>query len=236
MSRQTSPASAAPSASPRPARFGLAIVSSLAVLIAAISIGVYAGSSLDRLAAESRVSIAHPYVLAPPVVQIAFYVHVVAASLALLLGPFQFIRRLRDRHRSAHRVTGRVYLGAVWAAAVAALVIAPFNSAGTIGTWGFAILAVLWATSGLMAYRAARRGRFDAHRAWMLRNYALTFAAVTLRLWLPVLMAGYGAVTGADADTAFLWAYHIVPFLCWVPNLLVAEWLIRRRGLPSLLP
>ena len=36
-----------------------------------------------------------------------------------------------------------------------------------------------------------------------------------------------------EFDSAFANAYAAVPFLCWLPNLVLAEWLIRRRGLPS---
>jgi hypothetical protein len=69
----------------------------------------------------------------------------------------------------------------------------------------------------------------------MIRNFALTYAAVTLRLWLALLIAGQGVfATGQfDAGAAFTNAYVIVPFLCWVPNILVAELLIARWGLPS---
>jgi predicted membrane protein DUF2306 len=72
-----------------------------------------------------------------------------------------------------------------------------------------------------------------SHRAWMMRNFALTYAAVTLRLWLGLLI-GLQAIPGDfDFESAFANAYGVVPFLAWLPNLVVAEWLIRRRGLPS---
>jgi hypothetical protein len=58
----------------------------------------------------------------------------------------------------------------------------------------------------------------------MVRNFALTFAAVTLRLYLGVFMA---------AGARFEDVYPLLAWLCWVPNLLLAEWLFnsRRRGL-----
>ena len=54
----------------------------------------------------------------------------------------------------------------------------------------------------------------------MTRNFALTFAAVTLRLQMPLLAMGFGEEMG----------YRIVAWSCWIPNLLVAEWLVRRAG------
>jgi hypothetical protein len=69
----------------------------------------------------------------------------------------------------------------------------------------------------------------------MIRNYAFTYAAVTLRVWLGVLILVQVPFVdaGTDFDALFANAYNAVPFLCWVPNMFVAEWLIRRRGLPS---
>jgi hypothetical protein len=54
----------------------------------------------------------------------------------------------------------------------------------------------------------------------MIRSYSLTFAAVTLRVWLPIgLMAGLSSTD----------AYQAVAWVCWVPNLVVAEWVILRQ-------
>jgi hypothetical protein len=55
----------------------------------------------------------------------------------------------------------------------------------------------------------------------MIRNFALTFAAVTLRLWLPA-----SVVSGVP----FGIAYAIVAWLCWLPNLAVAEWMLGREA------
>lgn len=98
-----------------------------------------------------------------------------------------------------------------------------------------ASLALLWGYSALRALRAIRNRDTRSHQAWMIRNFALTFAAVTLRLWVGSLTAVLVVIGGPDANqaAAFTNAYNAVPFLCWLPNLVVAEWLIRRRGLPS---
>jgi uncharacterized membrane protein len=225
-------------AAPRPARrsrFGWGTVAVLAFLIAFISLATYGSATLESLAVDEP-SVAAPYVDAPALVRAALYLHIVAASIALLLGPLQFLRGLRNRAPRVHRGTGRVYLVAVVCAGLSALVIAPYNSAGLVGVFGFGLLAVFWLVTAWYAYRSARQREIPTHQAWMIRNYALTFAAVTLRLWLPVLMGIQVGLGGQEVDTVeiFFNAYAIVPFLCWVPNLLVAEWLIRRRGLPGL--
>jgi hypothetical protein len=84
---------------------------------------------------------------------------------------------------------------------------------------GFGLLAVLWFFTGLQGYRMARSGRITAHRQWMIRNFALTLAAVTLRKWMPLMLG---------LHLPFRPTYITVSWICWVPNLLIAEWLVCR--------
>lgn len=162
-----------------------------------------------------------------PDMQIAFqarpwliYTHVFASVVALALGPLQFSATLRRRRIALHRWAGRAYLGVgVLLGGASGLGLAFFAHGGPVARWGFGLLALGWLASGALALRAVRRGRIDAHRRWMLRNYALTLAAVTLRLLLPASMA-----LGLDFDRS----YAAIAWLCWVPNLLAAQWLIGR--------
>ena len=113
---------------------------------------------------------------------------------------------------------GRVYLLAgVLPSAVAAIPVAVW-SGRPLTQIGLTTAAVLWLITGGLAYRAARRRDFIAHRAWMMRSYSLTFAAVTVRLIaLPLFF-----VTQDPVVTITL------TFWSWVLNLMVAEWLVRR--------
>ena len=148
------------------------------------------------------------------------YTHVFASVVALALGPFQFSARLRARHLALHRWSGRLYLGVgVLAGGPAGLFMAAHAFGGPAARLGFVCLALGWLYTGLRAYLAIRARNIVSHRRWMVRNFALTFAAVTLRLWLPVSMA---------SGLAFELAYPVIAWLCWVPNLLVAELLFNR--------
>lgn len=215
-------------------RIGWTAVALTSLAIAGYSLALYAQGSLQTMAA-AEVGLAGAYASAPGIVQVAFFGHIVTACLALLLGPWQFSRWLRDRYRRAHRWVGRTYLVSVGLGSGTALVIAPYNSAAMVGFFGFGGLAVLWALTAFRGYQAVRRRDLAGHQAWMIRNYALTYAATTLRLWMGILIVVQLPFAGPDADpdALFATAYHAVPFLCWLPNLVVAEWLIRRRGLPS---
>lgn len=153
---------------------------------------------------------------------LAFYAHVFGASLALLIGPWQWLPGLRQRRPKLHRWLGRVYLlGGVLVGGLSGLVLAFQAFGGPLSQIGFGLLALLWLVSGWRAYRAIRQGRVDEHRRWMLRNFALACAAVTLRLYLPLAF-----VSGLPLAPA----YAAIAWLCWVPNLLWAEWHIRRTA------
>lgn len=141
--------------------------------------------------------------------------HVFASVVAVALGPLQFATRLRAARPRLHRWTGRVYLGlGVLVGGVAGFYMAFHAFAGPIAQLGFGLLALAWLYTGLRAYLAIRRGDVASHRRWMVRNFALTLAAVTLRLWLPGLI-----ISGLEFETA----YRAVAWLCWVPNVLLAE-------------
>lgn len=147
---------------------------------------------------------------------VGIYLHIFGSVIALILGPFQFFQYLRQRYTNTHRWLGRVYLLAgVLVGGLAGLYMSAFAYGGIIAKLGFATLAVLWLYTGLRAYLAVRNGAINEHRQWMIRNFALTFAAVMLRLYLPAFMS-----TGIE----FSLAYAIISWLCWVPNLIVAEW------------
>lgn len=151
---------------------------------------------------------------------IAGWMHTLGGAIAVVLGPWQFLSRVRVRWPRVHVWTGRVYLFAVLSGALGGLYFAPTSVGGNPGVIGFGILAVFWLYTGAQAYVSARRRDFVAHRRWMIRNYSLTFAAVTLRLELGLLQ-----LSGLNFDVAF----SIVAWSSWVLNWLVAEMWLRRK-------
>jgi len=189
----------------------------------------YLTESLRGLSGDEG-GIAANYVDRSAAIQAAFYVHVIFGGLALLLSPVQFVARLRAAAPHVHRTCGRVVFASIGLAGVAGAVLSTTNLAGPIGTAGFGALAVLWAGVAVMALRAIRRGDVDAHRGWVIRTFALTYAAVTLRLWLGLLIGVQVGAAGVAEQLAFDRAYAVVPFLCWVPNVIVAELYLRRRS------
>lgn len=150
----------------------------------------------------------------------AFYIHITFGGIALLTGWTQFSQRLRNKYLNTHRLIGKVYVVSVFLSSISGLFISFFATGGIVSVLGFALLAMFWFVTVAMAYISILKGDIIQHQKWMIRNYALTFAAVTLRIWLP-LMAGF-------VFHDFIVAYRIVAWLCWIPNLIVAELIIRK--------
>lgn len=144
--------------------------------------------------------------------------HVAGAATALIVSPFQFIPGLRSRRLGVHRWLGRLYVLACVFGGACGLVLSFASTAGPIAGLGFGSLAVIWLFVTVRAWLLARAGRYDEHRRWMIRSFALTFAAVTLRIYLPLSQV---------AGLPFMESYRVIAWLAWVPNLLVAEFYLR---------
>ena len=151
-------------------------------------------------------------VLQSPVWSLAFYLHIAGGGIALICGWPQFVKNWRAKNLSLHRLLGRIYVIAVFASGLAGLYIAFFATGGRAAVLGFLFLAIAWLITTLMAYITIKKKAIEHHQAWMIRSFALTFAAVTLRLWLPLMDIGL--------DMKFSIAYPIVAWLCWVQSLL----------------
>lgn len=190
-------------------RLGWAVMAFLAV-----GVGVYA---LAMLAAPTYGA---PFLAGRiAAMPLAVYGHIAGGAVAMILGAFQVNAMLRQRSLKRHRWLGRVYVIAVLIGAPAGLALAAVSEGGWIAHLGFGLLAVLWFGTTAMAYVQIRQRNILSHQQWMIRSYALTLAAVTLRLYLPASL-----VSGLSFEAA----YPAISWLCWVPNLIVAEWLIQR--------
>jgi uncharacterized membrane protein len=149
---------------------------------------------------------------------VAAFMHFGGGAIALAVGTLQFSARLRSRMVSMHRWLGRVYVASIIASGSSGFVLAVNSSGGPWARWGFALLALGWLATTLNGYRLIRQRQIAGHRAWMIRSYALTLAAVTLRCYVPLAQF---------MEWPMSTAYPAIAWLCWVPNLIVAEVLIR---------
>lgn len=150
-----------------------------------------------------------------------FYSHIGGGGLALLLGWTQFHKKWRTRRPGLHRTIGKIYVLSALLSALAGFCIGFVATGGVIAQSGFVSLGAIWFFTTLSAYRDIKNGDIARHERMMIYSYAACFAAVTLRLWLPLL------IWANQGD--FLPAYRLVAWLCWVPNLAVAWWMVKGR-------
>jgi hypothetical protein len=153
--------------------------------------------------------------------EISFWVHVFTSMVPLLAGFTQFSGWVLRRHRRLHRAMGKTYVFTVlFVTGPASLVMAFYANGGITSRIAFATLALLWLTTTAMGWRRALSRDWETHREWMIRSYALTLSAITLRAWKYLIVFAF-APPPMDA-------YRIVAWLGFVPNIVFAELWIRR--------
>ena len=153
---------------------------------------------------------------------IGFYGHIMFGGLALLIGWIQFSKKLRNANLERHRTIGKIYVISAVISGTCGIYIGFYATGGTISALGFISLGLIWLYTTLKAYFAIRKGDLTLHQGLMIYSYAACFAAVTLRIWLPLLTVALGD---------FVIAYRFVAWLCWVPNIIFAYFWVRRKGL-----
>lgn len=159
----------------------------------------------------------------------AYYAHVLAAGAILTLGFFQLNTRISLKWRKLHRIVGKCYAyGILFFAAPGGLVMSFFIERGPWVLLSFILQCTCWFAFTAMAVIKIRKGDVVEHRKWMWRSYALTFAAVTLRLYVFFSTSSY--------DLTQPEAYGIIAWMSWVVNLVVVEIYLRvyNKGVPVL--
>ncbi len=201
------------------------IITRVLVLLLAIGVGIYAiiqyGLYSPQQAGLVSIKLRQPDFHLEPWIYV-LYAHIATGVLALVIGPFQlFLKPADPRRERRHRLFGYVYVIAVTVSGIVNLYLAPFATGGWTTGLGFFLLDVLWVSTTWIALAKIVKNKVRDHKEWMLRSYALTFAAVSLRLWLPLLLFVYHG--------NFVAAYQVVAWLCWTLNLLVIEGYIQLR-------
>jgi hypothetical protein len=153
---------------------------------------------------------------------IAFYGHISFGGISLLTGWTQFSRELRRRYISWHRRLGKIYVISALISAGCGIYLSFHATGGWVTGLGFFLLGISWIYFTVRAYTSVRASDLTRHEGYMIYSFAACFAAVTLRIWMPLLVLIFGE---------FLTAYRIVAYLCWIPNLIFAYFWVRRRGL-----
>ncbi len=146
----------------------------------------------------------------------AYYSHVLVAGAILVVGFFQVNTRFSLKWPQWHRAFGRFYVyGILFFAAPGGLVMSFFIQRGPWVLASFVIQSALWFLFTVIAVKKILNGNISEHRKWMWRSYALTFAAVTLRLYTFAFTSSFDLTQPS--------AYGIIAWLSWLLNLIFIE-------------
>jgi len=153
--------------------------------------------------------------------RMAFFVHVFSSMFVLAAGFTQFSPLIMRRYKPVHRAMGKCYVALIlFVTGPASFIMALLANGGLSSRIAFTCLSLLWMYTTARAWQTALARQFAQHRQWIYRSYALTLSALTLRGWKWLLITLF--------HLRPLNAYMIVAWLGFVPNLLLAEWLIRK--------
>ncbi|MFD0696764.1 DUF2306 domain-containing protein [Paenibacillus sp. GCM10027628] len=176
--------------------------------------------ALSRIKLNSAVPYQFPLLL----------VHIFISFIALGIGWIQFIPSLRQKQARIHRFVGRIYLGCIAIGGATGIVVGLFEES-YIRQLAFWTLAVLWLFTGWKGYRSALRRNFEAHRSWMIRNYAMTMVAVSARIVTPICIllyfAAHGNSAGGDIAMVLGKVLEVNIWLGLVINVVISEWTLQ---------
>lgn len=157
----------------------------------------------------------------------AFYVHILAGPVTLLLGPVLLSATFRRKYPAWHRSLGKLQVSLVLLlVAPSGLAMAWHAQTGTSAAVSFGLLSIVTTVAVTCGWRAAVARRFGVHRAWMLRTYVLLCSAILLRV-----LGGLTEVLQLGET------YPLTSWASWLLPLVVFElWqLASRRNLPATL-
>ena len=195
--------------------------------IARRAVGLFAAAALVLLGARFFISGALPFLLDVSPDSYGRYwprrsfllTHIIAGSLALVVGPIQLWSGLRRRSLLLHRWLGRLYVASVLVGGLAAFSLASQTEASAAHAISLTVLGIAWWITTGIAWLAIRRRQIRRHQLWIFRSYIVTFSFVTFRWW-----AELGALRGLGSEPV-----AVLVWLSWVVPLLAMEIVLRRR-------
>lgn len=148
-------------------------------------------------------------------------IHILLAIISLITGPLGVIKAIRDKSRNFHRWNGRIYVMSIILNFIPGVYVSFFATGGLPSIIGFLILNSLWLITTILGFWYIRRQRVMLHSQWITRSFFLSFANITIYIIV--------AISHNLMNFSYGNSYTIAVWLSWSLNLLVSEFMIRRR-------
>lgn len=158
-----------------------------------------------------------------PLWRYAFFAHVIFTWPVLFLGAIQFFPNVYRYNSRIHKVSGFIYLTIiVFISAPSGAILGYYANGGLAAKTSFLLLSFLWMLFTILAAYFVFKQQYILHGGFLIRSYALALSAIMLRFYALVLSYWPNSYSALDKYTFIAW-------LSWVPNLLLAEWLIQAK-------
>jgi hypothetical protein len=152
-----------------------------------------------------------------------FYIHVYSAIFVLFAGFTQFNNFILKNYSSVHRNIGKLYVIIIlFLSAPSGLFIGLFANGGFFSKVSFVSLSILWFYCTVKGFLYIKNKNILLHKAFMMRSFALTFSAITLRFWKVILVYLF--------QPSPMDLYQIIAWLGWIPNLLIIEYYLYNQS------
>jgi len=149
----------------------------------------------------------------------AFYAHILTSVFVLLIGAFQFSDYFLKHFKKIHRTIGKTYVFLILlVSGPGALVMSFYANGNLISRTSFVLLSILWILFTALAFYYALKKDFIKHRKFMIRSYALTLSAITLR--------AYAFILPHFIHLSAKEEYALIAWTSWTINLLIAELIV----------
>lgn len=148
-------------------------------------------------------------------------IHITLAIISLITGPLGIIKAVRIKSSNFHRWNGRIYILSIIFNFIPGVYVSFFATGGWLSTIGFLILNTLWLGTTILGYWYIKSLNIMQHRQWMTRSFFLSFANLTI--YIIVL------ITNKLIGFSYDYSYTIAVWLCWMINLYIAEFIIKKK-------
>tara|TARA_R110000850_G_scaffold3773_14_gene17540 strand:+ start:1639 stop:2280 length:642 start_codon:yes stop_codon:yes gene_type:complete len=152
--------------------------------------------------------------------------HLIGGTLALLTGPIQFSKWMRNKYINFHKLTGKIYIIGAFITGLSAVRLSLISSCVTCRVSLF-ILAALVLFTTFSAWWCVKNRNIKAHQQFMLRSYIciLSFVAVRIGGIIPLDFL-FGQIEDPTfSRTVNEYFFSFVPIICgeigiiWIPTL-----------------
>lgn len=146
-------------------------------------------------------------------------VHIIPGILFMILGPLQFVRRIRSRYPKVHRWSGRLFVVMGFVIGFTALAMSSLMSiGGAVERAATTLFALIFLFALGKAFLHIRRREITPHREWMIRAFAIGLAVATVRPIVGMFFAFSGLSPQEFFGIAFWIGFtlHLIAAEVWI--------------------